>query len=142
MYFEKNWLWYGETQIYNDRWHFNIGLHSSWLNVIAFSGGTELIDALQKDEKLSQNKTAMEGLEEIRTLLRYCELYGIQDRVSFDLSLARGLDYYTGVIYEAILKGKENLVWCNERNWIQSCNCWCFDLLDIINPLVLGRTVF
>lgn len=24
-------------------------------------------------------------------------------KVSFDLSLARGLDYYTGVIYEAVL---------------------------------------
>ena len=24
-------------------------------------------------------------------------------QVSFDLSLARGLDYYTGVIYEAVL---------------------------------------
>lgn len=28
-------------------------------------------------------------------------------QVSFDLSLARGLDYYTGVIYEAILTGKQ-----------------------------------
>ena len=26
-------------------------------------------------------------------------------KVSFDLSLARGLDYYTGVIYEAVLTG-------------------------------------
>ena len=26
--------------------------------------------------------------------------------MSFDLSLARGLDYYTGIIYEAILTGK------------------------------------
>ena len=25
-------------------------------------------------------------------------------QISFDLSLARGLDYYTGVIYEAVLK--------------------------------------
>ena len=27
-------------------------------------------------------------------------------QVSFDLSLARGLDYYTGLIYEAVLKGE------------------------------------
>ena len=26
-------------------------------------------------------------------------------QVLFDMSLARGLDYYTGVIYEGILKG-------------------------------------
>ena len=33
-----------------------------------------------------------------------CSLFGNQV-VSFDLSLARGLDYYTGVIYEAVLLG-------------------------------------
>jgi len=64
-----------------------------------------LITELKKDEKLSQNKVAMEGLEEMSLLLHYCDLYGISDKVSFDLSLARGLDYYTGVIYEAVLKG-------------------------------------
>ena len=30
---------------------------------------------------------------------------GASDRISFDLSLARGLDYYTGVIYEAVMVG-------------------------------------
>ena len=40
----------------------------------------------------------MQGLEDMRLLLRYCELYGCGEVVSFDLSLARGLDYYTGVI--------------------------------------------
>jgi len=39
----------------------------------------------------------------MRTFLRYCDLLGVSDLVNFDLSLARGLDYYTGVIYEAVL---------------------------------------
>ena len=26
-------------------------------------------------------------------------------QIEFDLSLARGLDYYTGIIFEAVLKG-------------------------------------
>ena len=30
---------------------------------------------------------------------------GCIDDIDFDLSLARGLDYYTGVIYEAVLIG-------------------------------------
>ncbi|XP_013387295.1 histidine--tRNA ligase, cytoplasmic isoform X2 [Lingula anatina] len=72
------------------------------------SGGTELIDMLLQDERLSKSKDAKEGLEQMKLLLRYCELYGIKDKVLFDLSLARGLDYYTGVIYEAILKGFTN----------------------------------
>jgi len=75
---------------------------------VRLSGQTELVEALQKDEKLSKNKRAMEGLEDMKLLLKYCELMGVLDKVSFDLSLARGLDYYTGVIYEAVLKGHTN----------------------------------
>ena len=41
-----------------------------------------MIEQLQKDEKLSANKAAMEGLSEMATLLQYCELYGIKDKVS------------------------------------------------------------
>merc|ERR550534_2779177 len=39
----------------------------------------------------------------MKLLLKYVELMGILDKVRFDLSLTRGLDYYTGVIYEAVL---------------------------------------
>jgi histidyl-tRNA synthetase len=49
------------------------------------------------------NKLGKQGVEDMSTLLKYTDMLGISDKVSFDLSLARGLDYYTGVIYEAIL---------------------------------------
>lgn len=52
-----------------------------------------------------KNKDAAEALDDLDVLFKYCSLFGIKDKISFDLSLARGLDYYTGVIYEAILKG-------------------------------------
>ena len=39
----------------------------------------------------------------MRLLFGFLEAMGALHRFSFDLSLARGLDYYTGVIYEAIL---------------------------------------
>ena len=38
-------------------------------------------------------------------LFEYVDVYGILDRLSFDLSLARGLDYYTGLIYEVVVEG-------------------------------------
>ncbi|XP_066245327.1 histidine--tRNA ligase, cytoplasmic isoform X2 [Euwallacea similis] len=72
---------------------------------VKLNGGMELVYKLLKDEKLSKNKLAIEGLEAIKLLLKYCELFQISKNVSFDLSLARGLDYYTGVIYEAVLLG-------------------------------------
>ncbi len=36
-------------------------------------------------------------------LFTYCQAMGCLDKVLFDFSLARGLDYYTGLIYEAVL---------------------------------------
>jgi histidyl-tRNA synthetase len=36
-------------------------------------------------------------------LFKYLESLGVLDSFSFDFSLARGLDYYTGLIYEAVL---------------------------------------
>ncbi|XP_026747316.1 histidine--tRNA ligase, cytoplasmic isoform X2 [Trichoplusia ni] len=70
---------------------------------VRLNGGVELVEKLLKDEKLSKTKAAVEGLEGVKLLLEYCELFGIKDKILFDLSLARGLDYYTGVIYEAVL---------------------------------------
>jgi len=76
---------------------------------VKLNGGMDLIAQLKGDERLMKNKDAKEGIEEMATLLQYCDLYGLTGRVSFDLSLARGLDYYTGVIYEAILLGSTAL---------------------------------
>ncbi|OMH85443.1 Histidine-tRNA ligase, mitochondrial [Zancudomyces culisetae] len=66
-------------------------------------GGPELVDSLLEDSELTSNKRLKEGLEEMKKFFEYSKVYGTQDRVSFDLSLARGLDYYTGIIYEAVL---------------------------------------
>lgn len=71
---------------------------------VRMSGGLELIDKLIAGD-LGKSKSALEGLEGMKTFLRYCDFYGCADVVSFDLSLARGLDYYTGIIYEAVLLG-------------------------------------
>lgn len=70
------------------------------------SGGIELTKKLLTDERLKAVPSAVKGLEGMQFLLHYCEILGLTDVVSFDLSLARGLDYYTGVIYEAVLQGE------------------------------------
>ncbi|CAH8550963.1 unnamed protein product [Heterobilharzia americana] len=72
---------------------------------VQLNGGIDLVDRLDSDEQLNNQPSAKAALQDMRLLLDYCEALGIQDRISFDLSLARGLDYYTGVIYEAVLKG-------------------------------------
>jgi histidyl-tRNA synthetase len=44
---------------------------------------------------------AVEGLNEMKLLFEYLEAMGCVKNISFDLSLARGLGYYTGLIFEA-----------------------------------------
>ncbi|XP_048667615.1 histidine--tRNA ligase, mitochondrial isoform X3 [Marmota marmota marmota] len=66
-------------------------------------GGVSLIEQLFQDPRLSQNKQALEGLGDLKLLFEYLTLFGIAEKICFDLSLARGVDYYTGVIYEAVL---------------------------------------
>lgn len=68
-------------------------------------GHAELIEKLTQDEVLNKFPSALKGLQDLKLLLKYCNLLGIQNDVIFDMSLARGLDYYTGVIFEAVLKG-------------------------------------
>jgi histidyl-tRNA synthetase len=52
---------------------------------------------------LKGNAKATEALADLSLLVNYLKMLNVEDYVIFDLSLARGLDYYTGVIYEAIL---------------------------------------
>ncbi|XP_074012804.1 histidine--tRNA ligase, cytoplasmic isoform X2 [Numenius arquata] len=75
---------------------------------VQLHGGLDLIERLLQDPKLSQNKLAKEGLGDMKLLFEYLTLFGITGKISFDLSLARGLDYYTGVIFEAVLLQQEN----------------------------------
>jgi histidyl-tRNA synthetase len=61
-------------------------------------------DCLSKTEKLERllasSEIGIKGIDEIKTLYRYINQTGLQNLVEFDQSLARGLDYYTGAIFE------------------------------------------
>ncbi|MBI4452997.1 histidine--tRNA ligase [Candidatus Woesearchaeota archaeon] len=60
------------------------------------------------DEKISQLKKFLknsEGLKEIEEMLSY--LKNVNLEADFDVSLARGLAYYTGTVFEAILKNSK-----------------------------------
>ena len=51
-------------------------------------------------EILAPSPTGMKGLEEVETLFSLIAGAGIRQAVELDLSLARGLNYYTGAIFE------------------------------------------
>ena len=51
-------------------------------------------------ELLAGSETGMRGIEEVETLFALIAGAGISQPVELDLSLARGLNYYTGAIFE------------------------------------------
>src|SRR5690606_9803682 len=67
-----------------------------------FLGFQASFDAMQHLEKLlSGSPTAMEGIGELRTVWQTVEGFGLENpSVELDITLARGLSYYTGCIFE------------------------------------------
>lgn len=66
----------------------------------------ELLSKLkQEGSEFLQNASSSRALDELEILFDALERSKCIDKVVFDLSLARGLDYYTGVIFEAVFKG-------------------------------------
>jgi len=62
----------------------------------------EILDAAEK--LVGMNARGLEGAARLRQLLMACEMAGLKsERIALDLSIARGLDYYTGTIYETFL---------------------------------------
>ncbi|KAL6118059.1 hars1 [Pungitius sinensis] len=70
---------------------------------VSLKGGMELAERLLQDHKMCRSTQACAGLSDIKLLFSYLQLFQVTDKVVFDLSLARGLDYYTGIIYEGVL---------------------------------------
>lgn len=70
---------------------------------VVLKGGEDLLERLQNDESLSANESMKQGMADMALLFKYLKRWKATSAVSFDLSLARGLDYYTGIIYEGML---------------------------------------
>ncbi|MEX0965661.1 MAG: histidine--tRNA ligase [Bacteroidia bacterium] len=52
--------------------------------------------------KLTSSPSAMQGIEEMEQVFNFISLTGANQKVEFDISLARGLDYYTSTIFEVV----------------------------------------
>jgi histidyl-tRNA synthetase len=64
----------------------------------------EILDKLDAFFAPSPNERAAEGIRRLRELLAVAKTAGVpDDRIRIDLSICRGLDYYTGTIYETFL---------------------------------------
>ena len=73
------------------------------LKFITIEGGTQgILEALKGYE--GKNETLDQGISELTTVATYMEGFGVPaDHFEIDLTIARGLDYYTGTVYETTM---------------------------------------
>jgi len=57
--------------------------------------------------RISDKVKKKEVIPSMKEFFAAAKSYGIYDYLTLDLSLARGLDYYTGIVYEIKIKGME-----------------------------------
>ena len=58
-------------------------------------------EKLNKLETIFANsEIGLKGVEELRKMLEYADILGIKTNIEIDITLARGLNYYTGAIFE------------------------------------------
>lgn len=80
------------------------------LEFISLDGSTDEI--LEKLGSISadKNDNFREGLSELAEVCSYMRRFGVPDEnFRLNLTIARGLDYYTGTVYETFLCGHENI---------------------------------
>lgn len=58
-------------------------------------------------EVLSLSEVGLKGISELETIFNYCKELNVQTEIELDLTLARGLNYYTGAIFEVKAKNVE-----------------------------------
>lgn len=79
------------------------------IEFIQIKGLTDEI--LQKLEDLNiSNEKYLKGVEELKEVVKYIRLFKMpEENFAIDLTIARGLDYYTGTVYETFLNDYREL---------------------------------
>ena len=73
------------------------------LKFIAISGTNEAVLSALEGYR-GKNETFDQGLAELNTVVKYLAAFGVPaENFAVDLTIARGLDYYTGTVYETTL---------------------------------------
>ncbi|MBD3360993.1 histidine--tRNA ligase [Candidatus Peregrinibacteria bacterium] len=80
----------------------------------------------EKDNKSTFRKVSKFNIKEIDTFFKYCEKFDIPEKyLQFDPSLARGLDYYTGISYEVVSNDFNFGTLCAGGRYDNLCGLFC-----------------
>jgi len=76
------------------------GISETAIDQIEAMLGTTSLEPLK--ELFANSPTGLKGIEELETFYQYFDMKAPVNKVEFDITLARGLSYYTGCIFEVI----------------------------------------
>lgn len=65
----------------------------------------DMVGLFERERMFEGHAGSLKAIDELKLLSRYLKSLNAYDNISFDLSLARGLDYYTGLIFEIVCEG-------------------------------------
>lgn len=100
-----------------------IGINKTYdllAEILSADKAKTIIDFINKDEANDQvladlenfdgNELFKEGLSELGQVYKYMLDFGVGDEnIKIDLAITRGLDYYTGTVYETFINGHESI---------------------------------
>ena len=74
------------------------------LDFMAIQGSNDYVLSRLEEYRQMNEPTFNQGLDELIEVTKYLEAFGVpEENFAIDLTIARGLDYYTGTVYETVM---------------------------------------
>lgn len=80
----------------------NLPVDDALKKIPTLQGGDEILTEAQTFAANDRSRRAIDNLTEIYRLLK---IYGVAEKITFDLGLIRDFEYYTGMVFEAYAPG-------------------------------------
>ena len=95
--------------IFKDDYNMTDNSIETIINFIEINGTTD--EKLKKLKELGiENELYKQGVQELEEVIKHIRLFNVPDGCfEIDLSIARGLDYYTGTVYETFLNDYKSI---------------------------------
>jgi len=76
----------------------------------AFAINESISVALEKLEQIfGRNRLVYEGVQELKTVIHFCRIFGIADKIKLDIFLVYNYTHYADIVYQAIVPRHEAL---------------------------------
>lgn len=91
-----------ELEKFVDTLQLDKAVANSLKKIPKLNGGIEILETARA---LAKNKKSLDALKNLEEIYKLAEIYGVADKIIFDLGIIRDFEYYTGMVFEAYAPG-------------------------------------